>query len=141
MGAGNSSQGRVYQGRAVESVHKDTRGFKQVAPSAPPDTKVKMPEVLIRTITWTRESHGLFDFEVKESERKLYEKKQFRIKGSHRVFRAESEVTVDLSHTNNFEKSEEQMNQHYKDLVIARLMHLNGSYWIFNKNYIDDGLD
>ena len=33
------------------------------------------------------------------------------------------------------------MNQHYKDLVIARLMHLNGSYWIFNKNYIDDGLD
>lgn len=39
------------------------------------DVKVKMPEVNIRTITWTRESHGLFDFEVKESERKLFEKK------------------------------------------------------------------
>ena len=112
-----------------------------MAPSAPTDTKIKMPEVLIRTITWTRESHGLFDFEVKESERKLYEKKQFRIKGSHRIFRAESEVTVDLSITNNFEQSEESMNQHYKDLIIARLMHQNGSYWIFNKNYIDEGID
>lgn len=96
----------MYTGRAVESVHKDMRGFRQVATSAPPDSKVKMPEVLIRTITWTRESHGLFDFEVKESERKLYEKKQFRIKGNHRVFRSESDVTVDLQLSDNFEHHE-----------------------------------
>ena len=75
MGAGNSSQGKVIQGRAVDPSHKDSRGFKQVPSSQPMDVKTKMPEVNIRTITWTRESHGLFDFEVKESERKLFEKK------------------------------------------------------------------
>lgn len=122
-------------------MHKDTRGFQQVAPSAPPDTKIKMPEVLIRTITWTRESHGLFDFELKESERKLYERKQFRIKGSHRIFRAESEVTADVTPSNNFEQQESVMSQELKDRIIARLMHLNGSYWVFNKNLVDDGLD
>ena len=75
MGAGNSSHGKVYQGRATEPSHKDGRGFQSVPASAPQDTKQKMPEVTVRTITWTRESHGLFDFEVKESERKLFEKK------------------------------------------------------------------
>ena len=75
MGAGNSSQGKVYQGRATEPSHKDGRGFQSVATSAPQDTKQKMPEVTVKTTTWTRESHGLFDFEVKESERKLFEKK------------------------------------------------------------------
>lgn len=86
-----------------------------MAPSAPLDTKLKMPEVLVRTITWTRESHGLFDFEVKESERKLYEKKQFKVKGNHRILRAESDVTVELSLANNFEQLEQGMPQSYKD--------------------------
>ncbi len=75
MGAGNSSNGKVITGRAAEPSHKDGRGFRNIQTSAPIDSKVKMPEVNIRTITWTRESHGLFDFEVKESERKLFEKK------------------------------------------------------------------
>lgn len=68
-----------------------------------------MPEMLIRCITWTRESHGLFDFEVKESERKLYEKKLFRIKGHHRVYRAESDVSFDLELSETFEKDEKGM--------------------------------
>jgi len=117
------------------------RGFQQVAPSAPPNSNLKMPEVLIRAITWTRESHGLFDFELKESERKLYEKKQFRIKGNHRIFRAESEVTADASASSNFEQNEASMNQPMKDQIIARIMHLNDSYWIFNKNFVDESLD
>ena len=95
MGAGNSSQGKVYQGRLVDQ-SQNGEGFGQATSSAPADRKIKMPEVSIRTITWTRESHGLFDFEVKESERKLYEKKQFKMKGSHRVYRAESEVSTEL---------------------------------------------
>ena len=59
-----------------------------------------MPEVVIQTMTWTRESHGLFDYEVKESERKLFEKKQFRVKGSQRIFRHESEVTTETTDDN-----------------------------------------
>ena len=104
MGAGNSSQGRVYQGRTTEPSHKDIRGFNRVQPSMPIDSKVKMPEVMIRTITWTRESHGLFDFEVKENERKLFEKKQFKIKGNQRVYRAESDVTTELLAKSEFEQ-------------------------------------
>ena len=46
-----------------------------------------IPEALIYSTTWTRESHGLFDFEGKE-----IVSKQFRIKGSHRIFRTESDV-------------------------------------------------
>ena len=141
MGAGNSSQGKVYQGRAVEPSHKDGRGFRSVPASAPSDAKVKVPEVNIRTITWTRESHGLFDFEVKESERKLFEKKQFKLKGSHRIFRAESDVTAEVAVGRSFEWSEEKMSQDYKDLVIARLLQRNGAYWVFHKAYVDENID
>ena len=55
----------------------------------------KVPEVDIRAVTWTRESHGLFDFEQKESERNLYLKKKFSgIKGTHHFFREESHLTI-----------------------------------------------
>ena len=64
MGAGKSSQGQVYSAASRQDVADQGS-----------NRDVKMPEVNIRTITWTRESHGLFDFEVKESERKLFEKK------------------------------------------------------------------
>lgn len=110
MGAGNSSNGKVITGRAVDPSHKDNRGFRSVQTSAPMDTKVKMPEVNIRTITWTRESHGLFDFEVKESERKLFEKKQFKIKGSQRIYRHESEVSTELTADKNFQQVENAMS-------------------------------
>lgn len=85
--------------------------------------KVKMPEVSIRTITWTRESHGLFDFEVKESERKLFEKKQFKIRGCHRLYRSESDVYTELSYNDNFENLEKKMGQETREKIIARLMH------------------
>ena len=92
MGAGNSSQGRVYSAAGGPGTDNFTANQGS-------SKDVKMPEVNIRTITWTRESHGLFDFEVKESERKLFEKKQFKIKGNHRVFRNESDVTAEPSDT------------------------------------------
>jgi len=28
-----------------------------------------------------------------------------------------------------------------KDQIIARLLHQNGTYWVFNKNYVDDQID
>ena len=43
-----------------------------------------------KTVTWTRESHGLFDFEGQDIVRK-----QFKIKGSHRFYRDENTVEVD----------------------------------------------
>ena len=92
-------------------------------------------------MTWTRESHGLFDYEVKESERKLFEKKQFKVKGTHRVFRNESDVTFDQTENNQFEQGEKKMPEDQRDKVIARLMHQNGSYWVFHKNYIDETVD
>jgi len=79
--------------------------------------------VLIKTITWTRESHGLFDFEVKESERKLFEKKQFKIKGSHRIFRAESDVTAESVTSHNLERAEDLMKPEKKDSIISRMIH------------------
>ena len=141
MGAGNSSNGKVLTGRAVEPSHKDSRGFRSVQTSAPVDTKVKMPEVNIRTITWTRESHGLFDFEVKESERKLFEKKQFKIKGSHRIYRHESEVSSELTTNKNFQASENKMSQEQRDRIIARLMYQSNTYWVFHKQFVDEAID
>ena len=94
MGAGNSS-GNVYKGKRMNHF-ADGAGKQYTSNSAggQTDSKVKLPEMMIKTITWTRESHGLFDFEVKESERKLFEKKQFKIKGNHLILRAESDVTT-----------------------------------------------
>ena len=142
MGAGNSSQGKVYQGRAVDGQSKDSKGFSAKSTSSQPqDSNIKMPEVTIRTITWTRESHGLFDFEVKESERKLFEKKQFKLKGSHRIYRSESEVTTELADSNQFELREATFSSELKDKVIARMLQLNGTYWVFHKNYVDENAD
>ena len=60
-----------------------------------------MPQVNIRATTWTRESHGLFDFEGTEIERK-----QFIIKGNHRVFRIESDVKMEMVEDDRFEQTE-----------------------------------
>ena len=43
-----------------------------------------------KTVTWTRESHGLFDFEGQDIIRK-----QFKIQGSHRIYRDENQVDVE----------------------------------------------
>ena len=63
-----------------------------------------MPELNIRATTWTRESHGLYDFEGTETE-----KKQFKIKGNHRVFRLESDVRMEMVEDENFEYTEADM--------------------------------
>ena len=50
----------------------------------------KYSTLTAKTVTWTRESHGLFDFEGQD-----IVKKQFKIKGSHRIFREENKVEVE----------------------------------------------
>ena len=61
----------------------------------------QMPELRIQTSTWTRESHGLYDFEGVEIERKF-----FKVKGNQRVFRHESEVEIKHTDLNNFYEQE-----------------------------------
>ena len=82
MGAiSSSSHGQVIKGSVPAEEQKAAAGKAGQSVSTmasahgaatPP---VKMPEVAIRTITWTRESHGLFDFEIKENEHSLFIKK------------------------------------------------------------------
>ena len=78
----------------------------------------------------------MYDFEGTEIERK-----QFKIKGSHRLFRSESEVDMDLVENDNFSLAEKTLDEKYKDKIIARLLHQDGSYWIYHKNFIDDDID
>ena len=76
-----------------------------------------MPEVNIRATTWTRESHGLFDFEGTEIERK-----QFKIKGHHRVFRIESDVKMELVEDDRFEHTENTLEEKMREKIVARLL-------------------
>ena len=48
----------------------------------------------------------MYDFEGTEIERK-----QFRIKGSHRLFRAESDVNLELVESERFEHSEKNLDE------------------------------
>jgi hypothetical protein len=52
--------------------------------------------------TWTRESHGLYDFEGTE-----IQKINLRLKGSHRISRDDSKVSAEkVSDEQTFEESE-----------------------------------
>ena len=144
MGAGNSSQGQVYKGRQAGGSKypgASSASYSTSASQNPVDVKVKVPDVQIKTITWTRESHGLFDFEVKESERKLFEKKQFKIKGNNLIMRAESDVATEQVFTNNFELNEVTMEAEKRDSIISRMVHQNGSYWLYHKHLVDENID
>ena len=88
---------------------------------------------MVRTVTWTRESHGLFDFEGTEIVRK-----QFKIKGSHRFFRKQNEVEASAAdRLDVFETQEVKMEQDHVDNIIARTFYNNGQYWIYHKNHVD----
>ena len=102
-----------------------------------------MPEVDIRAVTWTRESHGLFDFEQKESERRLYLKKQYkRVKGTYHFLRDESDLTIEAvdqdKNYQTFEQVEEVMCSEKRESIIARMLYQDGAYWLFHKNLIDE---
>ena len=77
-----------------------------------------MPEVNIRATTWTRESHGLYDFEGTETERKL-----FKVKGNHRVFRVESDVRLENVESDRFEQTEYALDDKMREKIVARLLH------------------
>ena len=33
------------------------------------------------------------------------------------------------------------MQEEARNKVIARLLHMNGAYWLFHKNYVDDTIE
>lgn len=47
----------------------------------------KIPELRVSTETWTRESHGLYDFEGNE-----INNANFSLRGSHNIKRADSTI-------------------------------------------------
>ena len=57
----------------------------------------QLPEIRINSVTWTRESHGLFDFEGTE-----IEKKHFRVRGNQRISRYESDVQISATESGDF---------------------------------------
>ena len=84
-------------------------------------SKDNLPELRITSDTWTRESHGLYDFDGTET--------QFKISGSHNVIRQEHTVrpiaAPKFEHDNQNE-------------VIARCLYRQGSYWVYHKALVDD---
>jgi hypothetical protein len=87
--------------------------------------------------TWTRESHGLYDFEGTEIMQLA-----MKLKGSHRISRNDSKITtIKLQDSETFEENEKPLNLIEKDQVIARCLYKDNSYWIFHKNLIDENAD
>lgn len=92
--------------RAVAPSHKIYSANLPVFTSEVTDAS-KIKELMVRTVTWTRESHGLFDFEGSEIMRK-----QFKIKGSHRFFRNVNEVeTQAVEDLDTFQAQEDKMEE------------------------------
>ena len=95
-----------------------------------------IPELRIKAESWTRESHGLYDFEGTETETKYY-----KLKGNVRFSRSESRVTADYVTQDNFEEQESHLLPSERDSVIARFLYRNNSYWMYHKQFIDEGVD
>ena len=89
MGA-THSQTDIIKRRAVAPSHRFY--FTKDVPLIESETtdSSKMSILTAKTVTWTRESHGLFDFEGQD-----IVKKQFKIRGSHRIYRDENNVDVE----------------------------------------------
>ena len=67
------------------------RNSRKVGPQGGLATKPEgsLAELRIHSKTWTRESHGLYDFEGTEVEYKF-----FKMKGNLRISRTESDVQI-----------------------------------------------
>ena len=93
-----------------------------------------MPELIINAETWTRESHGLYDFEGTETQQI-----SIRLKGSHRIIRNDSKISAtQVPDLQTFEISEKALSDEDKEGVIARCLYRDNSYWIYHKNLIDE---
>jgi hypothetical protein len=88
-------------------------------------------ELHITAFTWTRESHGLYDYEGTE-----VDKKQWTMRGNLRVCRDETYLSVQESDS-NFYQQEQNMLEAQKEQIIARVLNINENYWVYHKNFVD----
>jgi len=106
---GNSKQG-------VTSARLD-RAFREMM--QPQQSRENQTFVKLKTMTWTRESHGLFDYESSS-----IKEKEFHMAKNFNVCRKEMEIEVDegnVGETLSGKKSEE---------TLARVVSYHGKFWI-----------
>ena len=89
MGASHSSND-IIKRRAVAPSHRFY--FTKEVPLQTSQTSgsESYSELTVKAVTWTKESHGLFDFEGLDTERKI-----FKLKGTHRFYRYENAVEAE----------------------------------------------
>ena len=87
-----------------------------------------MPELRIKTESWTRESHGLYDFEGTEVERSA-----FRLRGSQALIRNESSVRAQTVEGESLEEGDQGLAEEDRDKIIARFQYHDNSYWVYQK--------
>ena len=131
MGASQQNQTQVAARNKVDNVPLINSNFV-------PQNVEKCDELFIRTSTWTRESHGLYDFEGKD-----VQLRSFKIKGSQFIYRKESEVNIEQ--VNNYSKmrfneDEDGMITEKRDTIIGRILIKDGKYWLFHRHLVDEGL-
>lgn len=94
-----------------------------------------MPVLKIKADSWTRESHGLYDFEGSDIVRRT-----LSMYSSGWLNRAESsvEVTPFAQGAVNFEAEERALSPEQQQLIIARVLYSEGSYWLFHRPLVDE---
>ena len=96
-----------------------------VAPPSTTHAERPPPLLTVQSETWTRESHGLFDFYSTE-----IQKSQFTLKGTHNLMR--QKFDVEAQKETSFEHSSHLEN------LIARCLLRRDSYWLYHRQLIDD---
>lgn len=69
--------------------------------------------------------------------------KAFKIKGSQRILRNESDVTIDCvdNYTRQrFIDDEQAMGSLERERIVARILFKDGKYWLFHNKFIDENL-
>eukprot|EP00347_Sterkiella_histriomuscorum_P023422 403334699 len=89
------------------------------------------PELIIKTITWQRDSHGLFDYECKDNERK-----QLKAIGSFSLMR--NEVNIDVKYDEEDNQLEESKEEEIPQTQIAKIVEKNGGYWMFHSSTVEE---
>jgi len=96
--------------------------------------EVRPPEILIKTSTWNRDSHGLFDYEGRECQ-----KKQLKTSGTLTLARHETNVMIE---DEEYKLLLDQLApESKKPQQIARLIEKNGEHWIFHTSTVDESED
>lgn len=85
---------------------------------------------VMKLATWSRESHGLFDYENKNTSKKIVQ-----VIGTSSIFRTKFNEIIcfpDWDDENGLHKNE------YQTSPILHFLCRNGNYWLYHKNTIEE---